>query len=218
MIAEADKRHIIATASKVETRDESQQQFPAHRICTIKMFLILFLQATLQTFSCSYVSKKWEKEQTLKTICWISCFSLLLCIVICSIFGTKMRKRSYISIPLFFIYCISLEGAVIYLGMRFFTPDHAMMSSIMQLSIFIGLCCYSCCLKEHITTLYSHIWIGLMLLASLGCSIALFTDYYMYLLVSAACVAAWASFVVHNLMALSETLEINESFYAALIV
>ena len=48
MLAEADKRHVIATASKVETRDESQQQFAPHRICTVKMFLILFLQATLQ--------------------------------------------------------------------------------------------------------------------------------------------------------------------------
>lgn len=131
MLAEADKRHVIATASKVETKDESAQQFPPHRICTIKMFLILFLQATLQTFSCSYVSKKWEKEKTLKNICWLSCFSLSLCIAICSIFGTKMRKRPYISIPLFLIYCLSLEGAIIYLGMNFFTPDHAMMSSIM---------------------------------------------------------------------------------------
>ena len=129
-IAETDKRHVIATANK-ETGDESQQQFLPHRICTIKMFLILFLQATLQTFSCSYVSKKIEKEPTLENVCWISCFTLLLCIAICSIFGTKMRKRSYISIPLFIIYCLSLEGAVIYLGMRLFTPEHAIMSSIM---------------------------------------------------------------------------------------
>lgn len=132
MLAEADKRHVIATASKVETRDESQQQFAPHRICTVKMFLILFLQATLQTFSCSYVSKKWEKEEALmKNICWFSCFGLALCIAVCSIFGTKMRKRPYISVPILLIYCLSLQGAVIYLGMHYFTPDHAMMSSIM---------------------------------------------------------------------------------------
>jgi len=109
-------------------------------------------------------------------------------------------------------------GAVIYLGVRYFTADHAMMSSVMKLSVIAGLCFYSCCLKERLSTLYSHIWIGLMLLASLGCSIALFTDYYIYFLVSAACVAVWASFLVHNLMALSDSLELNESFYAALIV
>ena len=57
-----------------------------------------------------------------------------------------------------------------------------------------------------------------MLIASLSFSIALFTDYYMYLLVSAACVAVQASFVVHNLIALSASLELNEGFYAALIV
>ena len=182
------------------------------------MFLILFLQATLQTFSCSYVSEKIEKEPTLENVCWISCFTLLLCVAICSIFGTKMRKRSYISIPLFIIYCLSLEGAVIYLGMSLLTPEHAMMSSIMQLSVFVGLCSYSCCLKEKMTILYSHIWIGLMLLASLSCSIALFTDYYLYMLASAAIVGVWASFVVHNLITLSATLALNESFYAALIV
>lgn len=69
MLAEADKRHVIATASKEEARDESQQQFAPHRICTVKMFLILFLQATLQTFSCSYVSKKWAEEEMLKNNC-----------------------------------------------------------------------------------------------------------------------------------------------------
>ena len=57
-----------------------------------------------------------------------------------------------------------------------------------------------------------------MLLPSLGFSIALFTDYYVYMLVSAVCVAIWTSFVVHNLMAISESLLLNESFYAALIV
>ena len=145
-------------------------------------------------------------------------YSTLLCIVICSIFGAKLRKRPCISIPLFFLYCISLEGAIIYFGVAFFTANHAMMSSIMKLSVIAGLCFYSCFLKERISSLYSHIWIGLTLLASLGCSIALFIDHYIYFLVSAACVAVWASFLVHNLMALDETLEINESFYAALIV
>ena len=67
----------------------------------------------------------------LKNICWLSCFGLAICIAICSIFGTKMRKRPYFSIPILIIYCLSLQGAVIYLGMHFFTPDHAMMSSIM---------------------------------------------------------------------------------------
>ena len=57
-----------------------------------------------------------------------------------------------------------------------------------------------------------------MLLSTLGFSIALFIDYYVYMLVSAACVAIWASFVVHNLMAISESLLLNESIYAALIV
>ena len=90
--------------------------------------------------------------------------------------------------------------------MQFFTMDHMMMSSIMKLSVFFGLSCYSCCLKEHITTLYSHIWIGLMLLPTLGFSIAIFTDFYVYMLVSAVCVAIWASFILHNLMAISASL------------
>ena len=69
ILAEQDKKQIIETISKAETQDESQQKFPPHRICTIKMFLILFLQATLQTFSCSYVCKKREDGETLKEIC-----------------------------------------------------------------------------------------------------------------------------------------------------
>ena len=109
-------------------------------------------------------------------------------------------------------------GALVFICMEFFTADHAMMTSIMKLSVIVGLCFYSCCLKERLTTLYSHIWIGLMLIVSLGGSIALFPDFYIYFLVSAGYVALWASFLTHNLMALNETLEINESFYAALVV
>ena len=45
-----------------------------------------------------------------------------------------------------------------------------------------------------------------MLLPALGFSIALFTDYYVYMLVSAVCVAIWASFILHNLMAISASL------------
>ena len=49
-------------AADSNTHDDSQQQFPPQRICTIKMFLLLFLQHILLTFSCSYVSKKWDKN------------------------------------------------------------------------------------------------------------------------------------------------------------
>ena len=93
-----------------------------------------------------------------------------------------------------------------------------LMTSLMQMSVCIALSLYTCCLNEHFTILYSHIFFGIVLVCVLGCSIGLYLHHYINFIYVAIYVSIWASFISLNLMALRENLKKNESFYTALIV
>lgn len=92
------------------------------------------------------------------------------------------------------------------------------MASIMQMTVCIALSLYSCCLKENLTTLYSHIFTGICILCALGTTIGLEPEHYIFCLVSCVFVSIWASFVIHNLIAIHKQLKKETSFYAALTV
>ena len=123
------------------------------------------------------------------------------------------------SIPLLLVYSISWSSCVLIASILLFekaTVEISMIFSVMQMSVCMALSLYSCCLKEHFSTGYSHLLYSIFLATALGCSIGLFPDMYITLIGLAVYVALWASFISHNLMALRPTLKQNETFYTAL--
>jgi len=106
----------------------------------------------------------------------------------------------------------------VFVGIMFETKDLLIMLSIMQLTCCVALSLYSCCVKKEFTRIWSHIFVGMMLLCSVGVCIALHPKHFVFFLVSGLGVAVWVTFVMHNTMALIKEVKSTESYYAALIV
>ena len=189
----------------------------------MKMFPLTAFQCVLQTYFSAYFSNRdWFIELVESSFLpWVIGIILLAIIyIVMSTLGTKLRALPGVYIPLFFVY-IAVRSLVLVMTAVQFVEDPSpicLMTSLMQMSVCIALSLYSCCMNEYFTTLYSHIFLGIVLASALGCSIALYTDYYMSFIGAASYVALWASFISHNLMAISDSLKKSESFYCALIV
>ena len=207
--------------SQISIGDQASQQLPSWRIVSIKMYSTMTLQYILQTYSCAYVSKRewvkvWNEDDKMYPI-YGALLSWLLSIILTSILSIKLRSKPLVTIPLYVLYSASQTMLFVFIGVKLASENQAMLTSVMQMSICIALSLYSCCLKEQFTTLYSHIFAGIFLVCAMLTSIALFSQYYICFLCSAACVGLWASFVTHNLMAIHMSMGKNESFYLALL-
>ena len=92
------------------------------------------------------------------------------------------------------------------------------MFSIMQLTCCFALSCYSCCVKKQFTRLWSHVFVGIILLCAIGTSIGLHVNKVIDWIVGGAAIALWATFMINNHMELLESLKSNEGIYVALII
>lgn len=189
----------------------------------MKMFPLTAFQCVLQTYFSAYFSNRdWFIELVKSSFLpWTIGLILLASIYITiSTLGTKLRNLPGVTIPLFFVYIAARSLVLVVTTVQFLEDPSpvCLMTSLMQMCVCIALSLYSCCMNEHFTTLYSHIFFGIVLASTLGCSIALYTDYYLSFIGAASYVVLWASFISHNLMAIHDSLKKSESFYCALIV
>ena len=90
--------------------------------------------------------------------------------------------------------------------------------SAMHLLCCVALSFYSCCFSKEFKIWTSHIVTLTSLIFSLGISIALDPDIYAFIMVGAACVMIWVSFVIMNTASFIKFLQRDMSFYAALTV
>ena len=192
-------------------------------MCTMKMFPLTAFQCVLQTYFSAYFSNRdWFIELVKSSFLpWTIGLILLASIYVAmSTLGTKLRNLPGVTIPLFFVYIAARSLVLVVTTVQFLEDPSpvCLMTSLMQMCVCIALSLYSCCMNEHFTTLYSHIFFGIVLASALGCSIALYTDYYLSFIGAASYVVLWASFISHNLMAIHDSLKKSESFYCALIV
>ena len=189
----------------------------------MKMFPLTAFQCVLQTYFSAYLQNRdWLVDLVESSfVPWaISLLLIAIIYITMSVFGTKLRTLPGVTIPLFFVYIVIRSLFIVITAVQLLEDPGpvCLMTSVMQMSVCISLSLYSCCMNENFTTLYSHIFFGIVLACTLGCSIALYIDYYLSFIVAASYVTIWASFISHNLMAIHDTLKKNESFYCALIV
>ena len=191
------------------TINPDSSNLPEWRMCTMKMFPLTAFQCVLQTYFSAYFSNRdWFIELVESSFLPWAISLLLLAIIYAtmSTLGTKLRNLPGVTIPLFFVYIVTRSLVLVITTVQFLDDPSpvCLMTSLMQMCVCIALSLYSCCMNEHFTTLYSHIFFGIMLAPALGCSIALYLDYYMSFIGAAIYVAIWASFISHNLMAIHE--------------
>ena len=185
-------------------------QMPPWRICSIKVFAIMVLQYILQTYACAYVSgREWVQKYLLEHSEYPYAASLavwVLSLVLSTALDKHLRKRQWLCGLMLFFFSLSQTMLVVMLGTDLFFLTFGIMTSLMMLSCCIALSLYACCLKENFTTLWSHVFVFILLLLVFASSVALNTDKWSYFLVSFALVSFWMTFVAHNLMALRCTL------------
>lgn len=139
-------------------------------------------------------------------------------LVLCSIFGRKLRHRPSLYIPIFVMHMAAQSAVLICLN--YFIEDSSLVVkfSMLQASCCIALSLYSCCVKNTFTRLWSHIFFAMILAVATGGIIGLNLHLYAALLYCALAVALWCSFITHNAMHLTKIVSAKEGFYAALLI
>ena len=140
----------------------------------------------------------------------------VICIVLVSAAGPKLRGRPGLYIPLCLLFMVAQIALAVAFGIKLIRSKSVMLASIMQLVCYVSLALYSCCVKEELSTRYSHLFFGIILAIALGASIGFDRCHWFDHVVSGAVSAVMTSFVMHNLMAIAKTLQETEGIYAML--
>jgi len=179
----------------------------------------MVLQYVCQAYACAYVSQReWMGEfmQEIWYPSFIAAALWVLCIVLVSATGPKLRGHPCLYIPLCLVFMMAQIALAVVFGIKLIRFKTVMLASIMQLVCYVALALYSCCVKEELSTRYSHLFFGIILAIALGASIAFDCAHWFDHVISGPVVALWTSFVMHNLMAIAKTLQETEGIYAML--
>ena len=142
----------------------------------------------------------------------------LACILLCSLLGEKLRG-SCCTYTLLFLLLIIAEGAtMVFLSLSLMPGRSAMVTSAMMACCCCALSFYACLFKTQFTVLWSHISFVILLSGALCTAAAIYSDNRVFHIAGAVLIALRSSFVVHNLIAIHDTLKADESFFAALRV
>ena len=140
------------------------------------------------------------------------------CVLLTSLLGDKLRGSSCAYTLLFLLLMVSKGATMVFLSLSLMPGRSAMVASAMMACCCCALSFYACLFKTKFTVLWSHISFAILLSGSLCTAEAIYRDNRVFHIASAVLIALWASFVVHNLIAIHDTLKADESFYAALRV
>ena len=178
----------------------------------------MVLQYVIQTYLCAYLTER-ETIRDLVDTYWYTFYVFvalwLTCVALASAFAVQFKGRAGLYLPLYFFLTIIQMAVFVIAGINFLPTKATTIFSAMQTCCYLALSLYSCCLKSKFTVLWSHISFAILLVAALGISIAMYVENYVYTFVGCVAVAAWASLVTLNSMAIHDSVGKTEGFYAA---
>lgn len=204
-----------------EVFNVQNDRMPDWRLCAIKMFSLMALQYVLQTYTCAYISKKPKIREALTSTNYplaVAGTIWLFCILVSSIFGSRLRHRPHFYGPLLALLMCAQTTVVLCTGLWMEDFMHVVKLSIMLASCCIALSLYSCCVKTQFTRLWSHMFFLIILILTTGAEVSYAPRHWAMLLSFTVGVALWFSWVTHNTMELIKTVSATESLYAAFIV
>ena len=186
---------------------------PEWRICTIKVFSLLVLQNVLQTYLCAYFGGRTSIVEFCKLYdkAWLVPLGIwLLCILIVSSCGSRLKDYKGFYIPLYLICCIAKISAILLIcSDGTLKTEHLIVYFAMKTSCYSALSFYACCMKKQFTILWSHVCSLLMLLCTLGTAVAIYQTDYMTYVSGAGVIGLITSYVIFSTISILDEMKKN---------